>query len=200
MVIFTSILATVYKIGNTRVSLLLITLGMHTNTCALQLITQSSVNFAGTPPQPTKKKKSFLHNLARNFPRACLAAPSRQRQCSGNHGRAAGKEVRRGKAPALPPQPPLISARDKIPGERELGSGQAQLLLSAWVGEESLGTIKQLESKSLKFLQKSFAWEPAQRSCGSREMPSPTPSARAALGSCPPETTLVSQDTYTCRE
>lgn len=138
--------------------------------------------------------------MARNFPRACLAAPSRQRQCSGNHGRAAGKEVRRGKAPALPPQPPLISARDKIPGERELGSGQAQLLLSAWVGEESLGTIKQLESKSLKFLQKSFAWEPAQRSCGSREMPSPTPSARAALGSCPPETTLVSQDTYTCRE
>lgn len=66
------------------------------------------------------------------------------------------EEVRRGKALAFPSsQPPLISAKDEIPGERELGSSQAQLLLSPWV-EESLGTSKQLELKSLKSLQKKF--------------------------------------------
>lgn len=75
MVIFTSILATVYKIGNTRVSLLLITLGMHTNTCALQLITQSSVNFAGTPPQPTKKKKIFSPQFGPQFPPCLFGSP-----------------------------------------------------------------------------------------------------------------------------
>ena len=65
---------------------------------------------------------------------------------------------RSGEGKRLPslPQPPLISAEDKIPGERELGSGQAQLLLSPWVGEESLGTGEQLELKPLKFLQKKF--------------------------------------------
>lgn len=69
---------------------------------------------------------------------------------------AAGEEVRRGKEPAFPPRPPLTSAEDKIPGQRELGSGQAQLLLSPWVGEESLGTSEELESKPLKSLQKKF--------------------------------------------
>lgn len=34
----------------------------------------------------------------------------------------------------------LSSAKDEIPGKRELGPSQVQLLLSPWVGEEILGS------------------------------------------------------------
>lgn len=65
----------------------------------------------------------------------------------------------KGKRLPSPPQPPLISAEDKIPDKMELKSGQVQLLLSYWVGEERLGTWEQLELKPLKCLQKKLCME-----------------------------------------
>lgn len=112
----------------------------------------------------TANKNPFLHNLALDFPMPVWEPlPGRGgHRFFGALGTTAtrcmaGKEIQQGKVPAFPSsQPPLISAEDKILGKRELRSGQAQLLLSPWVGEESLGTSEQLESKRLKFLQKKF--------------------------------------------